>query len=167
MPTLGGLVPISKTLVTTTADQAGRDSGLIQRVRVFTGATFVQTLVFGWLGNPDATLENPAQTAAMRGVSVSGQAIAVRFSPQSAACLAQVLAAAMQQTVMASPTDQAVLSRFAGVVVIDGSVIGLPTDLAVPFPGGANQTGSHAALKIAVGLDLRTGRLDGPHLMAA
>jgi hypothetical protein len=93
--------------------------------------------------------------------------IADRFSPQSAACLAQVLAVAIQQTITAAPTDCALLNRFAGVVIIDGSVIGVPADLAVQFPGGANQQNSHAALKIGVGVDLVTGRLDGPQVMAA
>src|SRR5437763_6648008 len=167
MTSIADLLPTLQTLLTTTADQAGRDSGLIRRVRAFTGATFVQTLVFGWLGAPDATLDHLAQTAATLGVSITGQGIAERFSPQSAACLAQVLAVAIQQTITAAPTDLAVLSRFAGVVIIDGSVIGLPADLAVRFPGGANQQRGHAALKIGVGVDLVTGRLHGPHLMAA
>jgi hypothetical protein len=167
MTSIPDLIPTLQTLLTTTADQAGRDSGLIRRVRCFTGATFVQTLVFGWLGTPDATLDQLAQTAAMRGIPVTGQAIADRFSPASAACLAQVLAAAIRQTVAADPTDLAVLDRFAAVVGIDGSAIGLPADLAVHFPGGANQAGTHAALKLGVGIDLRTGRLDGPHVTAA
>src|SRR5881398_2021138 len=107
MTSIADLLPTVQTLLTTTADQAGRDSGLIRRVRCFTGATFVQTLVFGWLANPDATLEHLAQTAAIRGVPVTAQAIADRFSPQSAACLAQVLAAALRQTVAAVPTDLA------------------------------------------------------------
>jgi hypothetical protein len=167
MTSLADLVPTLQTLLTTTADQAGRDSGLIRRVRVFSGATFVQTLVFGWLGAPDATLDTLAQSAATLGVSITGQGIAARFSPQSAACLAQVLAAAIAQTITAAPVDLAVLDRFAGVVVIDGSVIGLPADLAVQFPGGANQQGGQAGLKLGIGVDLVTGRLDGPHLMAA
>jgi hypothetical protein len=54
MTSIPDLVPTLQTLLTTTADQAGRDSGLIRRVRCFTGATFVQTLIFGWLANPDA-----------------------------------------------------------------------------------------------------------------
>ena len=167
MTSLADLVPVLQTLLTATADQAGRESGLIRRVRVFSGATFVQTLVFGWLGQPDATLDNLAQAAATLGVSVTGQGIADRFSPQSAACLARVLAAAIQQTITAAPTDLAVLNRFAGVVVIDGSVIGLPAALAVQFPGGANRQSGYAALKVGVGVDLVTGHLDGPHLMAA
>jgi hypothetical protein len=60
MTSLADLVPTLKTLLTTMADQAGRDSDLIRRVRAFTGASFVQTLVFGWLGHPDATLDNLA-----------------------------------------------------------------------------------------------------------
>ncbi len=167
MTSIADLVPTLQTLLTTTADQAAHDTGCVRRVRVFTGATLVQTLVFGWLGNPDATLDPLAQSAATLGVSITGQGIADRFSPQSAACLAQVLAAAIQQTITATPTDLAILNRFAGVVGIDGSVIGLPAALAVRFPGGANQQSSQAALKSGVGVDLVTGRLDGPHLMAA
>ena len=167
MTSIADLVPTLQTLLTTTADQAAHDTGCVQRVRVFTGATLVQTLVFGWLGTPDATLDQLAQSAATLGVTITGQGIADRFSPASAACLAQVLAAVIQQTITATPSDLAVLNRFAGVVVIDGSVIGLPADLAVQFPGGATQRGSQAALKIGVGIDLVTGRLDGPHLMAA
>ncbi|MGI8688401.1 MAG: IS4 family transposase [Thermomicrobiales bacterium] len=167
MTSIAALVPPLQTLLTTTAAQAGRDSGLIQRVRVFTGATFVQTLVFGWLGTPDATLDQLAQTAAALGIQITGQGIADRFTPQSADCLARVLGAAIEQAITADPTDHAILNRFAGVVVIDGSVIGLPAALAVQFPGGANQTRRHAALKIGLGVDLVTGRLDGPHLMAA
>src|SRR5712692_7520919 len=148
MTSIADLVPTLQTLFTTTADQAGRDAGLIQRVRVFTGATVVQTLVVGWLGNPDATLDQLAQSAAMRGVRITGQGIADRFSPQAAACLAQVLAAAIQQTIIAAPTDRALLDRFAGGIVIDGSAIGLPAARAVQFPGGANQARSHAALKL-------------------
>ena len=166
MTSIADLVPVVQTLLTETADQAGRDSGLIQRMRAFTGATFVQTLTFGWLGDPAATLGNLAQTAAAVGVGVTGQAIDARFSPQSADCLARVLAAAIRQAVAADPVDLALLDRFAGVVVIDGSVVGLPADLAALFPGGANQTGAHAALKIGVGLDLVTGRLDGPYPLA-
>jgi hypothetical protein len=42
------------------ADQEGRHPNRTRRVRAFTGASFVQTLVFGWLGHPDATLDNLA-----------------------------------------------------------------------------------------------------------
>ena len=47
--TLDNLAEGLQTLFTTTADQAAKDSGMIQRRRTITGAGFVQTLVFGWL----------------------------------------------------------------------------------------------------------------------
>jgi len=167
MTSIPDLVPTLQTLLTTTADQAGRDSGLIRRVRCFTGATFVQTLIFGWLANPDASLTALAQSAATVGTPVSAQAIADRFSPASVACLRQVLSAAIRQVITDAPSDLALFERFAGVVIMDGSVIGLPAACADDFPGGANQRGTHAALKLGVRLDLATGALDGPYLMAA
>jgi hypothetical protein len=37
-----------QTVLTTIADQAGRDSDFIVRESKLSGSTFVQTLVFGW-----------------------------------------------------------------------------------------------------------------------
>ncbi len=56
--TLDNLADSLQTLFTTTADQAAKDSGMIQRRRTITGAGFVQTLVFGWLDDPKATLDD-------------------------------------------------------------------------------------------------------------
>jgi len=52
-----------QTVLTETANQVAQETGLIKRQRKFTGASFAQTVVFGWLSNPDATLEELAQTA--------------------------------------------------------------------------------------------------------
>ena len=57
------------------ADQAGRTSGFVQRKSKMGGAEFVQTLVFGWMSNPQATLEELAQTAAGVGVEISAQGL--------------------------------------------------------------------------------------------
>jgi hypothetical protein len=47
--------------------------------------TFNQTLVFGFLANPQATLEELTQTAATLGVEISPQALDQRFT--AAACI--------------------------------------------------------------------------------
>ncbi len=78
MTSLADRVPTLQTLLTTTAAQSAHDTGCVQRVRVFTGASLVQTLVFGWRDIPAATL----------GVSITGHEIADRFSSQAVACLA-------------------------------------------------------------------------------
>lgn len=77
---------IMRTL-TTVAESAGRESGLVQRARKLTGDKFAQTLVFGWLKNPQATLEELSQTASALGVQVSPQAIDQRFGQPAAVCL--------------------------------------------------------------------------------
>ena len=59
-----------QTILTTNADKRVEDVGLIKRQRKFSGSTFAQTLVFGWLSKPDATLNDLTQTAADLGVTV-------------------------------------------------------------------------------------------------
>lgn len=62
-------------ILTETADVIGRETGFIQRQRKLSGSSFVQTLVFGWLSNPDATLEELAQTAATLGIDITPQGL--------------------------------------------------------------------------------------------
>ena len=63
MPTLSQIATAMREVLTTVADTAGRTTEFVQRQSKLSGATFVQTLAFGWLANPDATLEHLTQTA--------------------------------------------------------------------------------------------------------
>ncbi len=62
----------------------------------FTPSTLVQTLVFGWMAEPMATVEHLAQIAGRLGVDVSAQAIDQRFTQATATLLQQVLTASIQ-----------------------------------------------------------------------
>ena len=73
------------------ARELGRESGFIKREVKLDGAKFVQTLVFGWMSNPEATYAELAQTAATLGVEISAQSIEERFSPTCAELLRKVL----------------------------------------------------------------------------
>src|SRR5438067_5767409 len=73
------------------ANQVARETGCVQRQVKFSGATLLQTLVFGWLQHPDATLESLASTAEIRAVSVSDTAVDKRFTPQCAEFLHRML----------------------------------------------------------------------------
>lgn len=148
------------------ADQAARASGFTRRASKLTGARFVQALVFGWLTRPDAGLERLSQTAARLGVAITRHGLDARFTPQAAACLEQVLAAAVQTVLAARPVARALLARFpGGVWVQDSSVIGLPDALGATWPGRGGSAGPTAALKLQVRLDLLTGALAGPLLV--
>ena len=82
---------VEETLKTVMEERAcivARETGCIQRERAFSGADLLQTLVFGWLTHPDASLETLASTAAIREVYVSDTAVHKRFlSPVLGFCM--------------------------------------------------------------------------------
>jgi Transposase DDE domain len=150
------------------ANRAARDSGWQQRLRNLRGDTWVQGLVFGCLAHPLPTLEQLAQTMAACGTPVSPQALDQRFNPAAAKCLEQVLARMVQQTVATKPAVSNLLARFTEVRIIDSTTIPLPGVLSDPWKGcrGRTQKVTGSAIKFQVGLELRTGRLLGPHAEA-
>jgi Transposase DDE domain len=157
-----------QVVLTEVADAPAREVGFVRRVRKWTGALFVQTLVLGWLGNPDASLSELSQVAAKLGLAVSPQGLTQRFTERAAALLARVLAAAIEQVVAAEPVAVPLLQRFAGVFILDSSTIALPDGLADHWQGcgGRVAQGTQAALKATVELDLCRGRLVGPVVTA-
>jgi hypothetical protein len=64
-----------QVILNETADQIGRASGFVQRQSKVDAAELVQTLVFGWPANPQASLEELAQTGAAVGVNVPAQGL--------------------------------------------------------------------------------------------
>src|SRR5689334_6738108 len=118
-----------QTVLTSAAEQAARDSGFCQRRSPLGGAVFAQTLVFGTLGNPHATLEDLAQTAAACGSSVTAQALDQRFTPPAADYLQRVLAVVVQQAVAAHPVVVPLLRHFQGVYLDDSTTVALPDAL--------------------------------------
>lgn len=155
-----------RTVLTTTADAAGRQSGCITRVRKFTGSTLCQTLIFGWLANPQATLSQLCQVAATLGVEVTEQSLDERFTGAAAAMLQAVLAAAVEQVLATSSVQIPLLQRFGGVYLQDCTQIILPPALATQWRGcgDATETGHTAVIKLGLRLDLLHGRLHGPAL---
>src|SRR5436853_7637756 len=115
MCVLTDLATTLQTLLTTEADRAARDSGFVKRVRAFSGATFLQTLVFGWLHDPHAPLEDLAELAADLGADVTPQAIDQRLTPTATHFLAHMLTAALHRVVAAQPLSLPLLRRFHGV----------------------------------------------------
>lgn len=165
MATIPDLASAMQTVLGSIADAAARETGFVQRTSKLTGAKFVQTLVWGWLANGDSTLEELSQMAISTGVQISPQGLDARFTPQAAACLAQVLAAAVQQLIRAEGGTPTLLDRFTGVYALDSTAIALPDELAECWAGcGNGQGGSQATLKAQVRWELRRGTLEGPLL---
>src|SRR4030095_16615588 len=95
MTTIPHVARAMREVLTTTANEAARATRFVQRPSPLGGATFSQTCVFGFLGNPQASLEELTQTAATLGVEISPQALDQRFTMAAAMCVKQVLDAAL------------------------------------------------------------------------
>ena len=148
------------------ANVLARETGCIERQRKFSGADLLQTLVFGWLSHPDASLETLTSMAATREVQVTDTAVHKRFTQTCAQFLHAVLE---EMTSVVVTADQEVpvklLHRFEAVVLEDSSSIALPDELVNCWQGcgGAPDQGN-AGVKVHVRWDLKRGQLQGPCL---
>jgi hypothetical protein len=78
--TIPQLSQILQQLLIEDANQIGRESGFIQRERKINGASFAQSLVFGWQANPKASLEELCQSARVCDVDISPQGLQERLN---------------------------------------------------------------------------------------
>ena len=160
IPRLSGIL---RTLFFAEANQLARQAGVIQRERVFSGASLLQLLVFGWLANPRGGSSHLARFAGSLGLKLSKQAIEERFTMQTADWLLAVLRRGVQFLVCAQAVSIPLLKRFSAVLVEDGSTISLPSALKQVWRG-CGGSGSAAALKLTVRWDLLRGGLWGPYV---
>lgn len=152
------LAEILQKLLIEDANCIGRQSGFIQRQRKLSGSSFVQTLVFGWQANPQASLEELCQSAAQAGVNISPQGLQERLnSPQANDFLHGLLLRSLEYLVEAETCDAGLLRRFGAIYLQDSSKVDLPSQFESLWKG--NQPGQ-ATLKIQTVLDYRAGRLE-------
>lgn len=145
-------------VLTVEAEALGAECGLIQRRRKFTAASLAQTLIFGLLQHPKGSWESLAELAAIRGVSVSPQAIKRRCNKRLVQFLERLCETLMQRVIAAPPALVELLNRFSGVYLLDSTTLKLPDAYAAQWPGcGGN--GSLARLKLQVCWDLVSGAL--------
>ena len=141
------------------ADVLARETGCIERQRKFSGADLLQTLVFGWLSHPDASLETLASMAVIRQVHVTDTALHNRFTKSCAQFLHAVLEEMTSVVVEASQdVPLALLRRFEAVVLEDSSSIALPKELAEQWQGCGGAPGEgQAAVKLHTRRVAQTG----------
>jgi len=163
MTSIARLSGILRTLLFTEADHLAKQAGVIQRQRVFSGASLVQLLVFGWLTKPQGGSSHLARFAGSLGLHLSKQAMEGRFTMRTADWLLAVLRRGVQFLVCAEAVSMPLLRRFTAVLIEDGSTISLPAALGQVWRG-CGGSASAAALKLTVRLDLLKGSLCGPYV---
>jgi len=155
-----------QTILTMVADKIALKTGFVKRIRKLTGSIFVQTLVFGWLSNPDSTLDELAQTAATIGLKITPQALDKRFTCEAADCLKEVLESSVETLITVDSQAIPIMQRFNGVYIQDSSTITLPDELSAVWTGcgGSSCKNTSSSVKIQVRWDLKNGTMIGPYL---
>jgi len=138
MSSLPQVAAAMQHVLTTVADEAASRTGFVRRRSKVSGAVFVQNLVLGWLGNPQAGGADLTRTPAGLGVGLSRQALSQRGGPSAAALLKEVLEAAVRTLVVAHPVAVPLLARFNGGLR-PGQFHGRPA-AGVPSGGGGSTT---------------------------
>jgi Transposase DDE domain len=162
MPIIEQVAAAMQDVLMTIAQRLARETGFVQRESKLDGATFVQTLVFTYMADPNATLDTLTQTAAALNVDITAAGLTQRFTPAAATFLQQVVAVAVQRVLAAEPLAIPVLEQFAGVYIEDSTTIVLPEELRDLWHGcGSASEQGQAALKITLRLDLASGLLSG------
>ena len=156
-------------LFTTKADELGRKYQLVQREGgKVTGSNFSKMLTFGWLNNPEATLNQLCQTGAMSGLHITPQALDQRLATPQAAKFMEAMVKEATTYLLAADEEVAlpIMQRFTGVFLRDSSHVRLPDALLDIWPDAKpGKKASQAIVKWEVQLDMLKGALDGPHIV--
>lgn len=148
-----------------TANKVAAESGMIKRQRKVNGANLCQTLVLGWLENPDATLAELCATGAATGLEISPQGLDQRFTEETSLFLQRMMEETAVTAFFADPVAIPLLRRFNGVYLTDSSIVQLPDELQENWLGfGGRVATSLAALKLQVRIDMLRGKMEGPLL---
>ena len=158
LTTIPQLSQILQELLIEDANRIGRESGFIQRQRKLSGASFAQSLIFGWQANPQASLEELCQSASVCGVAISPQGLQERLnSPQANRFLHHLLLQGVGYLVQSQSERDDLLASFTGVYIQDSSQIELPSCLHTIWQGPKTE---QAILKLQAVLDYQHGLFD-------
>ncbi len=148
------------------AEQWARSTGFVQRASKISGSAFAQTLVFGFLNQPEASYTDLQQTMQLQGVHVSSQAIEERMTPQAAALMSRLLEEMVAMVVSGQECHIPVLQSFDGVYLQDGTILTLPDELREHWRG-SGEMGGEAGLRVQLRINWSDGKLTGPWLQDA
>ncbi len=142
-------------LFSSVADDLARETQFVKRERSYSGAKFVRTLVFGWLADKKARIEDFAED-----LDVTPSAIQQRLTRNCVNLMRGLLEKACAFYLAAEPLDLELTQRFAGISVEDCTSIQLMASWSDEFPGcGGAEAGQGAAgLKALLRIEVKSAR---------
>jgi len=139
-------------------EEVARRTKFVQRCSPLSGFIFVQAAIFAFIDDPQANLDDLAQACADLGVEISLQGFAQRLNAYTLEFLKEMLSKAMVQFKNNSPLPLPILQQFSTINLVDSTVIALPDNMAVEFPGCGGD-GPQASVKIQLKFEFLHGNL--------
>ena len=138
--------------------EVARSTKFVQRYSPLNGFIFLQAIIFAFIADPEANLDDLAQACADLGVEISIQGFDQRLNPYTVEFLKEMLSRAMAQFKNNSPLPLPLLQQFRAINLVDSTVIALPDNMATEFPGCGGD-GPQASLKIQLKFEFLHGNL--------
>lgn len=138
-----------------TAQTVARETKFVTRTSKLTGALFLQTLTFGFLENPDASLTGLVETSHDLGVTLTKQGLQTRIE-DAVPFLQTMFQRALTLFCSAVPLDAEILRQFTSIYLTDSTTVALPDQLQTEFPG-CGGSGPAALLKVQLTFEFLQG----------
>lgn len=142
-----------------TAEETARETMFVQRRSHLTGLIFLQTLVFGFMHNPKASLTHIAQECFRLGIAISPQGIDERINERSVDFIKEMYLQAFEQFQSRVALPIEILSQFSKLFLVDSTFKVLPESMADEFPGSGGKA-SKASLKVQLVFEFIYGNLE-------
>lgn len=147
------------------AEEFSRETGFVQRRSKMNGKVFAQTMIMGWLDNPEATLNELVQGSRQLGVEISESGLQQRINAPAVEFLKRLFVHSVRTFREGERLPEEVLSPFSQVNILDSSIVTLPESLQDVY-AGYGVKGGEAALKVQLSFDYLTGDLNAVELVA-
>lgn len=145
--------------------QLAREVGFIQREWMISGADFVQSLIFGWLQEPEIAYDGLTQVLGRREFSISASGCRSASRRKRPACSSASWSGSVRSRWRSRRSTSRCLSSGVAVILEGSSSITLPPELAEVWRGcGGSAGASSATIKLFVRWDVLRGELYGPGL---
>ncbi len=158
------LAPKIQTFFNQTANHVARATGFVERASKLTGALFLQTLTFGFLDDPDASLSGLVETSHDLDVTITKQGLQTRIT-DAVPFLKEMFQQGLLLFHNALPFDLKLLQQFTAILITDGSTVALPDVLKDEFPGCGGD-GPDAAVKLQLTFEFLRGVIAGVTLQS-
>ena len=153
------LAPKIQTFFNQTANQVARATRFVKRASKLTGALFLQTLTFGFLNDPEASLSGLVETSHDLDVTISKQGLQTRIT-NAVPFLKEMFQQGLSLFRNSLPLDLKLLQQFTAIFITDGSTVALPDVLKDEFPGCGGD-GPDAAVKLQLTFEFLCGVITG------